>query len=169
MWGYDTLVIIGDYKSVRVLKSFFQTIDDSFLNLSVDWFAIFAVSTDDELTVRDDARLGCRRALVIYSQILIRLLRTKLPQCCLNSFAGRVIADYANYATTRAQSNDIREHVRRAAEMRRLALNVDDRHWRFGRDAAYVAPNKFIQHHIAQHDDPAIAHRVDKFAGALFG
>src|SRR6266550_8780308 len=120
MWGYDTLVIIGDYKSVRVLKSFFQTIDDSFLNLSVDWFAIFAVSTDDELTVRDDARLGCRRALVIYSQIFIRLLRTDFTQCRLNSFAGRVIADHANAATTRTQGKDIGESIRCPAELPRL-------------------------------------------------
>jgi hypothetical protein len=51
----------------------------------------------------------------------------------------------------------------------RLATDIDDWDWRFRRDPCDVAPNKLIEHHIAEHDDFPIAHCVEEFSGALFG
>src|SRR5947208_15123450 len=41
--------------------------------------------------------------------------------------------------------------------MRGLTLNIDHRHRRLRRNARDIAPNKFVQHYIAEYDDVAIA------------
>jgi hypothetical protein len=50
----------------------------------------------------------------------------------------------------------------------RLAPDVHDRHRRFRRNTRDVAPDKFIEHHIAEDDDLAIANGVEQLGRAFF-
>jgi hypothetical protein len=51
--------------------------------------------------------------------------------------------------------------------MYRLATNVNDRHRRLRRNARDVAPDKLIEHNVAEHNDLAIAHRSKQLLGSL--
>ena len=48
---------------------------------------------------------------------------------------------------------------RGAAEMDGLAPDFDHRNWSLRRDPRDIAPNKFVQHDVAQDHDLAVAHR----------
>jgi hypothetical protein len=63
-----------------------------------------------------------------------------------------------------SKCQQVREDVRCAAEVNRLATHVDDGHRRFRRDSRHVAPDKLVEHHVAQHDDITIAKRVQDFS-----
>jgi hypothetical protein len=53
--------------------------------------------------------------------------------------------------------------------MNRFALNIDYGDRCFGRDSSYFSPDKFIEHHIAEHKNAALPDCLKDFAGALFG
>ncbi len=100
--------------------------------------------------------------LVVNDQVIVASGRARFLQTGAQAFTGGIVSDYADYASSGAERDHVGKHIRRAAQMHRLAPNVDDRHRRFGRDTRDLAPDKFIEHHVAEHDDLAIAHRVDQ-------
>src|SRR5205807_439580 len=58
----------------------------------------------------------------------------------------------------RSQRQQVCEHIRRAAQMRGLSLNIDHRYRRLRRNARHIAPNELVQHYIAEHNDITLAH-----------
>ena len=83
-------------------------------------------------------------------------------------FSGPVIADDADNTAASAQIANVRKDIGCAAQVRRFALNVYHGHRRFRRDASDIAPDKFIEHDIAQHDDAAVARCLQNLLGPIF-
>ena len=67
----------------------------------------------------------------------------------------RVAADGADDRDAHAQRRQVGRDVARAAEAGFLALEVQDRHRRLGREAVGVAVEVAVGHEVAQHHDAA--------------
>ncbi len=75
---------------------------------------------------------------------------------------GQKLAQLPPAAIRPDQANDrdivnefaqIARHIRRAAGIKTLARHLDHRHRRFGRNAADFAPDKLVQHEVADDED----------------
>ena len=71
--------------------------------------------------------------------------------------ARLVLADDAGEARLRAEAGEVARHVGRAAGIGRAPLDVDHGHGRLGRNAGDFAPEKFVEHEVA--DDENFAAR----------
>jgi len=78
-------------------------------------------------------------------------MRSEFTHSNLQSLTRCIVTHNTDNRSAGAQRDEVREHVRSATEMHRLAPHIDYRYRRLRRDARYVAPNKLIQHNVAQH------------------
>ena len=115
--------------------------------------------------VRDDACLARRRAEgvgndavnpgVPFGEAVAQHLRR---------FVGPYDADRDR---ARAEFQQVRNDVARPAEMPGLAFDLDHRRRGFRRDAARLSPDEFVEHQIADRDDPQVGEFTDDLLSAL--
>ena len=115
---------------------------------------------------RPDARLRRRGASFINYQTIVR--HSELAQTAPQTLACSVIAYHTDNRSACAERNQIRKHVCGATKMHRFTSNVDHRNRRLGRNTRDVAPDKLIEHNVAQHDDVTIAKGMENFGSASF-
>ena len=130
----------------------------------IESIARFAVNADDLLFVSDDAgfdtggprwrRDQSTTANVVLIQELLELL-------------GReVLADDAEQFRGHIESRQVAGHVGRAAGHKTFAPEIHHRHGGFGRDARHTAPNKVIEHDVADNQHAGAAGGGKYAAGA---
>ena len=91
----------------------------------------------------------------------------RVAQLGAHALARAVCADDADDRGAHAERAQVGEHVGRAAEVDSLAAYVHDGDGRLGRDARDVAPDELVEHHVAEDDHVAQAHRRDDLGRAL--
>ena len=143
-----------------------QDTDDAVFRRGVDGRASLAICAHDRLVMRDDARLDRRRATTVNHDHLVGLSGTGLAQLRAQALARPIISDDTCDGRAHAERDEVCQHIRRPAQMHRLAPHIHDRHRRFGRDARHFAPHKLVQHQVAEHHDRHPVHAIDDLSGA---
>src|SRR5688500_18265904 len=117
--------------------------------------------------MRDDAALdaGGPRAITEHALANDTLLDEKLLQAA----GGFIVPDNAKKFGGHPERGEIARDVRRAAGHEALALEFNDGHGRLGRDAAHRAPDKLVEHQIANHQDARVQGALQDLADALEG
>ncbi len=68
-----------------------------------------------------------------------------------------------------SDSEDHSDEGSHTASQPSFSTHIDDRNGRFGRDARDVAPNKFVEHHVAQHENVTVLKCLQDFRSTSFG
>ena len=115
---------------------------------SIETVARFAVNADELLLVGDDAGFDARVPRGMGDQPAATDFLSS--QKFFQPAAGVVIADHTKNFRGHAQRGQIAGDVGRAAGHETFALEFNNRHGRFGRNARDVAPNELVEHHVAE-------------------
>ena len=135
--------------------------------MAVDWTTLLPVGTYYQLTMGNDTRFGCRRPAFVYYQVIISLQCTRFLQTRTQALARGIISHYSDNARFCTQRDDVGKYIRRAAQMDRLSMDIHHGHRRLRGNAGDVAPDEFIQHYVAEHDNLPIVHRLNDFLSTL--
>ena len=111
------------------------------------------VHADHLLVARDDARFpnSFERRVALHAGGIDAGFRQQPEQ----ELAGGVFSGEPHDRDMRGEFLQITRHIGGAAGVIRFARYVDDGNRRFRRNARHIAPDEFIQHEVADHQNPA--------------
>ena len=149
--GDDAFAVVADDDGVGLGQRGLDGGEQAGCFLEREVGAGLAVEPDDLLLLRDDARLDRGVAAGDGEEALGTdgLFGEKLAELV----RGLVFAHGAEEFHRRLQLGEIAGHVGRTAGHVALALEIDDGHGRFGRNARDASPDELVQHHVADDED----------------
>jgi|SRR6185369_3520328 hypothetical protein len=108
----------------------------------------------------NNTSLGGGRPRLVYNQLVHS---SELAQAGSQSFAGSVVSNHTNDRPACTERYEVCEHICSAAEMYRFSTNINHRHGRLWRNPRDVAPDKFVEHYVAEHEHVSIAQSSQDF------
>src|SRR5262249_2369630 len=165
----QSLVVIGDYHGVGARYGLVEGGDYPVFDAARDRRTIFAVGPNYLLVlasaVCDDARLARGRAEGVRDDAVNP--GVTFSEAVAQHLRRFVSPDDADRDRARAEFHQVRNDVARPAQMPGLAFDLDHRRRSFGRDAARLSPNEFVEHQIANRDDPQVGEFTDDLLSSL--
>ena len=123
-------------------------------------YSPLAIHADDLLLSRDDSCLYDRRD---FGRLDERLGGDAfVVQKRSQSAGGGIRADHAAYLDRVAERPEISRNIRRSTGIERLTLDFHDRHRCLRRNARDLSPDEFVQHDVADDQQPLLACLVKK-------
>ena len=152
--GDDALVVIGNDDPFDVVL--LDEGPDAGFDFRGNGLPALLVDAHDLLVVGDDARLDRGRPLLVEDDA------PRFGGVALDPLPFVIVADDADQDRRRAQALQILLDVARASQAGGAFLDLDHRDGRLRRDPGDRAPDVFVDHQIAQHQNPAVSEFADE-------
>jgi hypothetical protein len=156
----DALGIIGEQTGIDLGQAFVDEGTETFFEGRRQELAAFVVESRHLLAVSDDARLGGGWPARIDEQA--RNVDAASRQRRAQAFARFIAADDSRQEDFGAQAGGIGSGIGCAAGDEGALLHLDDGNGCFGREAVRGAPQVFVEHDVADHEQPHAGELLDE-------